>query len=103
MGWLLCPGLLSQFHKRLIHRDAKEPCRELRIFPEFAQMLKDLQESFLNRVLGIFSITGDALSDSEKLAIVSLYQLLEGLNIAILTGMHKIQIAAFRGSHFELC
>jgi hypothetical protein len=45
----------------------------------------------------------DALSDSEKFAIVSLYELLESGNISILAGMDKIQVVACRFPHCELC
>jgi hypothetical protein len=53
-------------------------------------VLVGLQEGFLNRVLWIFLVMGDALSDSEKFAIVSLYELLESGNIPILAGLDKI-------------
>jgi hypothetical protein len=56
---------------------------------EVAQVLISFQESFLNRVLGIFAVMRDALSDSEKFPIVSLYQLLESGNVPILTGLDK--------------
>ena len=45
----------------------------------------------------------DALSDSEKFAIVSLYELLESGNISILAGMDKIQIIACHCCHHEFC
>ena len=48
----------------------------LRIFPEFAQVLEGLQEGLLNRVLGIFPIMRDVFSNSKEFAIVSLYELL---------------------------
>ena len=38
----------------------------------------------------------DALSNSEKLAVVSLYELLESPNIPILGGVDQIQVVAFR-------
>jgi hypothetical protein len=50
-------------------------------------VLEGLQKGLLNRVLGIFPVMRDTLSDSEKFAIVSLYELLEGGNIPILAGM----------------
>jgi hypothetical protein len=43
------------------------------------------------------------LSDSEKFAIVPLYQLLEGGNVPILAGMNKIEIVASRIADYELC
>jgi hypothetical protein len=55
-----------------------------------AQVLEGLQKGLLNRVLGILRVVRDALSDSEKFAIVSLYELLESSNISILAGMDKI-------------
>src|ERR1700685_4196051 len=45
----------------------------------------------------------DALSDSEKFAIVSLYELFESGNISIFAGMDKIQVVACRCCHRELC
>ena len=45
----------------------------------------------------------DALSDSEKFAIVFLYELLESGNIAALAGVDKIQVIACHCLHFELC
>src|ERR1700731_4236568 len=44
----------------------------------------------------------NGLSDSEKSAIVSLYELLESRNIPILAGVDKIQIIVCRKLHFEL-
>jgi hypothetical protein len=82
--------LLSQLHKRLVQGDANQPGRELGIRSELGQVLVGLQEGFLNRVLWIFLVMGDALSDSEKFAIVSLYELLESGNIPILASLDKI-------------
>jgi hypothetical protein len=45
----------------------------------------------------------DTLSDSEKFAIVSFYELLERGNIPILTGMDEIHVIACHGHHRELC
>jgi hypothetical protein len=58
--------------------------------------LEGLQESFLNRVLRIFPVMRNALSNSEKSAIVSLYELLESRNIPILAGVDKVQIIVCR-------
>src|ERR1700733_15813607 len=44
----------------------------------------------------------DALSDSEKFAIVALYELLERRNISILGGMDKVQIIVCPFAHCEL-
>jgi hypothetical protein len=44
----------------------------------------------------------DALSDSEKLAIVFLYELLESGNIAVLASVDKIQVIASHCPDFEL-
>ena len=55
-------------------------------------MLEGLQEGFLNRVFGIFPVMRDVLGDPKEFAIVSLYQLLESSNIAILAGVDKIQV-----------
>ena len=57
----------------------------------------------LNRVSRIFSVMHDALSDSEKLAIVFLYELLESGNIAVLASVDKIQVIACHCHHFALC
>jgi hypothetical protein len=46
---------------------------------------------------------GDALSDSEKFAIVSLYELLESGNIPILASLDKIEVIICLRSHSELC
>jgi hypothetical protein len=45
----------------------------------------------------------NALSDSEKFAIVSGYELLESSNIAILAGMDEIQVIGSYRPYFELC
>jgi hypothetical protein len=66
----------------------------LRILAEFAQVLVGLQESILNRVLGVFPIVRDVLSNTEQLAIVSCYELLECRYITILSGVDKLQIIA---------
>jgi hypothetical protein len=75
----------------------------LGILSEFRQFLAGLEEGLLNRVLRIFSVMGDALSDSKKLAIVFLYQLLESANIPVLAGVDKIQVIACHCRYFELC
>ena len=69
-----------------------QPGREFGISSEVTQVLVSLQEGFLNRVLGVFPVMRDALSDSEKFAIVSLYELLESSNVPVLAGMDKIQV-----------
>ncbi len=66
-------------------------------------MLEGLQESLLNRVLGIFPIMCDVLSNSEEFAIVSPYELLESRYISILGGMGKVQVIACHWPHRELC
>jgi len=75
----------------------------LGILSEFRQILKGLQERFLNRVFGIFPVARDGLRDSEESAVVSLYELLEGGNIPFLTGMDKLKVDACHVSHCELC
>jgi hypothetical protein len=45
----------------------------------------------------------DAMGNSEKSAIVSLYELLESRNIPILGGMDKIQVIVCHFHHCELC
>jgi len=66
-------------------------------------MLEGLQKGLLNRVLGIFGVMRDVVGDSEKFAIVSLYELLEGSDITILTGMDKIQVIVCHCPLCELC
>jgi hypothetical protein len=68
-----------------------------------AQVLEGLQKGFLNRVLGIFSVMRDVVGDSEKFAIVSLYELFESSYIPILAGMDKIQVIVCRRPRCELC
>jgi hypothetical protein len=68
----------------------------LGILSELVQVLEGLQESFLNRVLRIFPVMRNALSDSEKSAIVSLYELLKSRNIPILAGVDESQIIVCR-------
>ena len=62
----------------------------LGILPKLVQVLEGLQKGFLNRVLRIFPVTRNALGDSEKFAIVSVYELLESSDIPILAGMDEI-------------
>ena len=66
-------------------------------------MLGGLQEGFLNRVFGIFPVMRDVLGDPKEFVIVSLYQLLESSNIAILAGVDKIQVIACHCPRCELC
>jgi hypothetical protein len=66
-------------------------------------MLEGLQKGLLNRVLGIFSVMGDALSNSEEFAIVSPYELLESRYVSILSGMDKVEIVACHCSPCEFC
>ena len=65
-------------------------------------MLEDLQESVLNHVLGIFPVMCDVMSDSEKSAIVSPYELLESSYISVLAGMDKIKVIVFRIQRSQL-
>ncbi len=67
------------------------------------QVLIGLQESFLNRVLRVLPVMRNALSDAEKLAVLSLHQLSEGGGIPILAGMDQIHVAACFPRCFELC
>ena len=62
------------------------------IFSEFRQILKGFQERFLNRVFGIFPVARDGLRDSEKSAVVSLYELLKSGNIPVFASVDKIQV-----------
>src|SRR4029077_20929985 len=45
----------------------------------------------------------DALGNSKKFAIVSVYELLESSHIPILAGMNEIQVVGGYRPHFELC
>jgi hypothetical protein len=65
--------------------------------------VKGFQERFLNRVFGIFPVTRDSLRDSEKSAVVSLYELLESGSISSLAGVDKVQIVACPFPYCELC
>ena len=64
--------------------------------PEVAQVLEGLQECLLDCVFGIFRVVQDVLGDSEKFAVVSLYELLESSNIPILASVDKLQVSACR-------
>jgi len=75
----------------------------LGMLPKLVQVLEGLQKGFLNRVLRIFPVTRNALGDSEKFAIVSVYELLESSDIPILAGMDEIQVGGRYRPHFELC
>jgi hypothetical protein len=57
----------------------------------------------LDRVLGIFPVARDGLRDSEKSAVVSLYELLESGSISSLAGVDKLQIVACPFPYCELC
>jgi hypothetical protein len=52
----------------------------------------------LKRAFSISRVTNDSVLDLVRLAIISLYQLLEGANISILTRLDKIQVAACGGT-----
>jgi hypothetical protein len=96
-------AVFSQLHQRLVYSDADQPSRELAIFPEVGQILKRFQQGFLDRVFGIFLIAGHGLRDSEKSAVVSLYELLESGSISSLAGVDKVQIVACPFPYCELC
>ena len=70
---------------------------------EFAQMLQLHHEALLNRVLGILPIVSDVLSNSEEIAIVPPYELLESRYISILSGMDTLQILACHCRPCEFC
>jgi hypothetical protein len=101
-GHLSYCALLSQLHKRLVHGDANQPGRELGIPSESSQVLEGFKKGLLNCVLGIFPIMRDAVSDSEKFAIVSLHQLLESGNIPVLASLDKIEVIICLCSYSEL-
>jgi hypothetical protein len=67
------------------------------------QVLEGTQERFLDRVFGIFPVMRDGLRDSEKSAVVSLYELLESGKIPFLGSVDKIQVIACHLPHYELC
>jgi len=96
-------ALLSQLHKRLVDGDANQPSREFGISSEIAQVLVSLQEGLLNRVLRIFTVMRNALSDSEEYAVVSLHQLLESGHIAMLARLDKTEVIICLCSCSELC
>jgi hypothetical protein len=48
----------------------------------------------LDSILGIFPVAGDGLRDSQKFAVVSLYELLESVSIPSLASVDKIQVVA---------
>ena len=73
------------------------------ILAELSQVLEGLEKGFLNRVLGIFPVMRDAVSDSEEFAIVALYEFLESGNIPILAGLDKIELIICLCSYSELC
>jgi len=70
---------------------------------ESARVLEGFKKGLLNCVLGIFPVMRDAVSDSEKLAIVSLHELLESVNIPILGSLDKIEVIICLCSYSELC
>ena len=55
-----------------------------------------LSNGLLKRAFSISRVTDDSVLDLGKLAIISLYQLLESANISILARVDKIQVAACR-------
>lgn len=87
---LFVATLFSQLHKRLVCSDANQPCGELGTFPEVSQILESFQQGFLDRVLRIFLVARDGLRDSEKSAVVLLYELLEGRDIPFLASVDEI-------------
>jgi hypothetical protein len=98
-----CASLLSHLHERLIQGDANQPCRELRILSELVQVLEGLHKSLLHHILGIFTVVGYMLSDSEESAIVSAHQLLESGSVSFLAGMDQFEIIDYRGRVLGLC
>ena len=66
-------------------------------------MLERRHEALLNRVLGIFPMMGDVLSNSGEIAIVTPCELLESRYISILSGMDKLQIVACHCRPCEFC
>ena len=73
------------------------------IFSDVSKILERFQEGFLDRVFGVLPVMRDILRDSEKSAAVSLYELLEGRDIALLARVDKLQIGVYRFPHYELC
>src|ERR1700739_2646044 len=66
-------------------------------------MLEGSQEHFLDRVFGVLPVMRDRLRDSEKPAVVSLYELLKGGKIPFLASVDKVQVVACHLPHCELC
>jgi hypothetical protein len=65
--------------------------------------LEGFQEGFLNGILRIFPVMGDALGNAEELTMVALYELFESGNIPILAGMDKIKVIVCHFPDVELC
>jgi len=65
--------------------------------------LKCLKKGFLNSILGIFHVMRDALGDPEKLAVISLYELLESGYIAVPGGVDEFQVVVCHCLTCELC
>jgi hypothetical protein len=66
-------------------------------------MLERHHETLLNRVLGIFPIVGDVLSNSEEIVIVPPCELLESRYISILSGMDKLPFVACHCRSCKFC
>src|SRR5439155_27013603 len=67
-------ALLSQLHERLVYSDANQPCRELRVSLESAQILMSFEECSLDNLFRIFGIMRHILGDAKQLAFVPPYQ-----------------------------
>jgi len=75
----------------------------LGLFSKAGQVLKGFEKGFLNCFLGIFCIMRDALRYSEKLAVLSLHELLESRHVAILGGADEFQVIVCNCCSCELC
>jgi hypothetical protein len=74
---LLC-AILSQVHQCGIDGDACQPGCKLRPPVETLQMKERLEERVLNRVLGIFSISRDAMNNTKDLSRMTSAKFIEG-------------------------
>jgi hypothetical protein len=90
----LFPGgpLFAQLHQSFVQHDANHPGGELCAAMKLIQFLIGLEESFLNRVFGLLAVMRDTLCNSQQLAVVPSYNLVEGCNAASLRRVNESQV-----------
>jgi hypothetical protein len=79
---------LAQYHQSRIDRNARQPSREARPSAEIPNVQEGSQEGILQRVLGVFAVSGNPINPGKKCLPKGLAQLFESRCSTLFCGRH---------------